>query len=111
TAEAMTTVGKTKAEQQALARLQAEWGPRGVEFRNLLIRAVEPDAQAKQLLSATTAKMQDIENAKLSLKQQEIDNKTLIQNATAEARINHAKDSALTDLYIQDKMLQRVDTV
>ena len=111
TAAAMTTVGKTKAEQQALAMLQKEWGPRGVDFRNLLIRAVEPDAQAKDLLSATTAKMQDIENAKLSLQQQAIDNKTLIQSATAEAQINHAKDSALTDLYIQDKMLERVDTV
>ncbi len=111
TAAAMTTEGKTKAEQQALAMLQKEWGPRGVEFSNLLIRAVEPDAQAKELLSATTAKMQDIENAKLSLKQQDIDNKTLIQNAEAEARINHAKDSALTDLYIQDKMLERVDTI
>ncbi|MEI6432626.1 MAG: SPFH domain-containing protein, partial [bacterium] len=111
TAEAMTTAGKTKAEQQALAMLQKEWGPRGVEFRNLLIRAVEPDAQAKELLSATTAKMQDIENAKLSLKQQEIDNATLIQSATAEAQINKARDSALTDLYIQDKILERVDTV
>lgn len=111
TAAAMTTVGKTKAEQQALAMLQKEWGPRGIDFRNLLIRAVEPDAQAKDLLSATTAKMQDIENAKLSLQQQAIDNKTLIQSATAEAQINRAKDSALTDLYIQDKMLERVDTV
>ena len=111
TAAAMTTVGKTKAEQQALMMLQKEWGPRGVDFHNLLIRAVEPDAQAKDLLSATTAKMQDIENAKLSLKQQEIDNATLIQSATAEAQINKAKDSALTDLYIQDKMLERVDTV
>jgi hypothetical protein len=111
TAEAMTTAGKTKAEVQALARLQAEWGPRGVDFHNLLIRSVEPDAQAKTLLSATTAKMQDIENAKLSLKQQEIDNQTLIQTATAEAKINRARDSALTDLYIQDKMLQRVDTI
>jgi hypothetical protein len=72
---------------------------------------VEPDAQAKELLSATTAKMQDIENAKLSLKQQEIDNATLIQSATAEAQINKARDSALTDLYIQDKILERVDTV
>ncbi|MBC8135945.1 MAG: SPFH domain-containing protein, partial [Fibrella sp.] len=66
TAAAMTTDGKTKAEIKALAMLQKEWGPRGIEFRNLLIRAVEPDAQAKQLLSATTAKMQDIENAKLT---------------------------------------------
>lgn len=111
TAAAMTTEGKTKAEVQALAMLQKEWGPRGVEFSNLLIRAVEPDAQAKELLSATTAKMQEIENAKLSLEQQEIDNKTLIENAQAEARINRAKDSALTDLYIQDKMLERVDTI
>jgi coenzyme F420-reducing hydrogenase alpha subunit len=111
TAEAMTTEGKTKAEQQALSRLQNEWGPRGVDFHNLLIRAVEPDAQAKALLSATTAKMQEIENAKLSLKQQEVDNQTLIQTAEAEARINKAKDSALTDLFIQDKLLQRVDTI
>lgn len=111
TAEAMTTAGKTKAETQALAMLQKEWEPRGVEFHNLLIRAVEPDVQAKDLLSATTAKMQDIENAKLSLEQQEIDNATLIQSATAEAKINKAQDSALTDLYIQDKMLERVDTV
>lgn len=111
TAEAMTTAGKTKAEIQAIAMLQKEWGPRGIDFRNLLIRAVEPDAQAKDLLSATTAKMQDIENAKLSLKQQEIDNKTLIQSATADARINRARDSALTDLYIQDKMLERVNTI
>lgn len=111
TAAAMTTEGKTKAEVQALAMLQKEWSPRGVEFTNLLIRAVEPDAQAKELLSATTAKMQEIENAKLSLKQQEVDNQTQIQNAQAEARINHAKDSALTDLYVQDKMLERVDTI
>ena len=88
TAAAMTTVGKTRAEQQALTMLQKEWGPRGVDFRNLLIRAVEPDAQAKDLLSATTAKMQDIENAKLTLQQQAIDNKTVIQNSTAEAQIN-----------------------
>ncbi len=111
TAAAMTTAGKTKAEQQALAMLQKEWGPRGIDFRNLLIRAVEPDAQAKDLLSATTAKMQDIENAKLTLQQQQIDNKTLIQDALAEAQINKAKNSALTDLYIQDKMLERVDTI
>jgi hypothetical protein len=111
TAAAMTTAGKTKAEVQALAMLQKEWGPRGIEFRNLLIRAVEPDAQAKELLAATTAKMQDIENAKLSLQQQTIDNQTAIAEAKAEARINRAQDSALTDLYIQDKMLQRVDTI
>ena len=111
TAAAMTTVGKTKAEQQALTMLQKEWGPRGIDFRNLLIRAVEPDAQAKELLSATTAKMQDIENAKLTLQQQTIDNQTIIQEATAEARINRAQDSALTDLYVQDKILQRVDTI
>lgn len=111
TAAAMTTAGKTKAEIKALDMLQKEWGPRGIEFRNLLIRAVEPDAQAKELLSATTARMQDIENAKLTLQQQEIDNKTAIAQATAEAQINHAQDSALTDLYIQDKMLQQVDTI
>ncbi|MDX1933125.1 MAG: SPFH domain-containing protein [Capsulimonadales bacterium] len=111
TAAAMTTEGKTKAEEEALARLRNEWGPRGVEFHNLLIRAVEPDAQAKALLSATTAKMQDIENAKLALKQQEVENQTLIRTAQAEARINNARDSSLTDLYIQDKMLQRVDTI
>ncbi len=111
TAAALTTVGKTKAEQQALTMLQKEWGPRGIDFRNLLIRAVEPDAQAKQLLSATTSKMQDIENAKLTLRQQAIDNQTAILRATAEARINRAQDSALTDLYVQDKMLQRVDTI
>lgn len=111
TAAAMSTAGKTKAEIQALAMLQKEWGPRGIEFRNLLIRAVEPDAQAKELLSATTARMQDIENAKLTLEQQVIDNKTAISDATAEARINRAQDSALTDLYIQDKMLQQVDTI
>ena len=111
TAAAMTTEGKTKAEIEALDMLQKEWGPRGIEFRNLLIRAVEPDAQAKELLSATTAKMQDIENAKLTLQQQAIDNKTAIEEATAEARINRAQDSALTDLYVQDKMLQQVDTI
>jgi len=55
--------------------------------------------------------MQDIENAKLALKQQLIDNETAIQEAKAEARINRAKDSALTDLYVQDKILQRVDTI
>ena len=111
TAAAMTTEGKTRAETHALAMLQKEWSPRGVDFRNLLIRAVEPDAQAKELLSATTAKMQDIENAKLTLEQQAIDNKTVLADAVAEARINRAKDSALTDLYVQDKMLQRVDTI
>ena len=111
TAAAMTTAGKTQAETRALAMLQKEWGERGIDFRNLLIRAVEPDVQAKELLSATTAKMQDIENAKLTLQQQAIDNKTAIADATAEARINRAKDSALTDLYVQDKMLQRVDTI
>ncbi|MBC8138194.1 MAG: hypothetical protein H8F28_20125, partial [Fibrella sp.] len=45
------------------------------------------------------------------LEQQAIDNKTAIEEATAEARINRAQDSALTDLYIQDKMLQQVDTI
>lgn len=111
TAAAMTTAGKTQAETRALAMLEKEWGPRGIEFRNFLIRSVDPDAQAKELLSATTAKMQDIENAKLSLEQQAIDNATLMDAAKSEARINRAKDSALTDLYIQDKMLERVETI
>ncbi len=111
TAAAMTTAGKSKAEIGALKMLQDEWGPRGVDFRNLLIRAVEPDEQAKNLLHATTSKLQDIENAKLMLQQQKIDNATTIQNATAQARIDRAKDSALTDLYVQDKMLERVRTI
>ena len=111
TADAMTTAGKSKAEIGALKMLQDEWGPRGVDFRNLLIRAVEPDEQAKTLLHATTAKLQDIENAKLALQQQKIDNTTTIQNATAQARIDKAKDAALTDLYVQDKILERVHTI
>ena len=111
TAAAMTTAGKTKAETEALKMLQDEWEARGVDFRSLLIRAVEPDEQAKTLLQATTSKLQDIENAKLALQQQKIDNATTIQNAVAEARIDKAKDAALTDLYVQDKILERVHTI
>jgi hypothetical protein len=76
-----------------------------------MIRGIEQDQASKDLLSTTLAKMQDIENAKLALQQQLFDNQTLLQQATAQAKINQLQNSTLTDLYIQDQLLGRVKKV
>lgn len=111
TADALTSAGKERASTAALAMLQKEWGPRGVDFHNLLIRGIDLDEESKNLLNQTVEKQQEIDNARLALKQQEIDNQTLLQKAQAEAKINRLQDATLTDLYLQDKLLTRVNTV
>lgn len=108
TATALTTTGKQKAEQEALKTLNDEWQPRGIVFSNLMIRGIEQDQASKDLLSTTLGKMQEIENAKLGLQQQKFDNQTLLQQATAEAKVNRLQNSALTDLYVQDQLLGQV---
>ena len=108
TATALTTAGKQKAEQGALKTLNDEWGGRGVVFSNLMIRGIEQDQASKDLLSTTLSKMQEIDNAKLSLQQQGFDNQTLLQRATAEATVNRLQNSTLTDLYVQDQELGQV---
>lgn len=108
TATALTTVGKQRAEQQALQTLNDEWQPRGIVFSNLMIRGIEQDQASKDLLATTLGKMQDIENAKLALQQQQFDNETLLQQAEADAKVNRLQNSALTDLYVQDQMLGQV---
>lgn len=108
TATALTTVGKQRAEQEALATLNDEWSPRGIDFSNLMIRGIEQDQASKDLLSTTLSKMQDIENAKLALQQQKFDNETLLTQANADAKINRLQNSTLTDLYVQDQLLGKV---
>ena len=108
TATALTTVGKQKAEQEALKSLNDEWQPRGIVFSNLMIRGIEQDQESKDLLSTTLAKMQEIENAKLTLQQQKFDNATTLQQASAEAKVNRLRSATLTDLYVQDQMLGQV---
>ena len=108
TATALTTVGKQKAEQEALKTLNDEWQPRGITFSNLMIRGIEQDQASKDLLSTTLGKMQEIENAKLTLQQQKFDNQTMLQQATAEAKVNQLQNSTLTDLYVQDQLLGQV---
>ena len=108
TATALTTAGKQKAEQEALKTLNDEWGARGVVFSNLMIRGIEQDQASKDLLSTTLSKMQEIDNARLALQQQGYDNQTLLQAATAEAKVNHLQNSTLTDLYVQDQELGQV---
>ena len=108
TATALTTAGKQKAEQEALKTLNDEWGTRGVVFSNLMIRGIEQDQASKDLLSTTLSKMQEIDNARLSLQQQGFDNQTLLQAATAEAKVNRLQNSTLTDLYVQDQELGQV---
>jgi hypothetical protein len=108
TATALTTAGKQKAEQEALKTLNDEWGGRGVVFSNLMIRGIEQDQASKDLLSTTLSKMQEIDNAKLALQQQGFDNQTLIQAATADAKVNKLQNSTLTDLYVQDQELGQV---
>ena len=108
TATALTTAGKQRAEQGALKTLNDEWGGRGVVFSNLMIRGIEQDQASKDLLSTTLSKMQEIDNARLSLQQQGFDNQTLLQRATAEATVNRLQNSTLTDLYVQDQELGQV---
>lgn len=108
TATALTTAGKQRAEQGALKTLNDEWGGRGVVFSNLMIRGIEQDQASKDLLSTTLSKMQEIDNAKLALQQQGFDNQTLLQQATAEAKVNRLQNSTLTDLYVQDQELGQV---
>jgi len=111
TATALTTVGKQQAEEEALASLNAEWAPRGILFSNLMIRGINQDDASKELLSTTLAKMQDIENAKLALLQQKYENETLIEQATADAKVNRLENSTLTDLFVQDQMLGQVKRI
>jgi hypothetical protein len=111
TTTALTTVGKQKAEQQSLQSLNDEWSPRGIIFSNFMIRGVEPDEQSKNLLSSTLTETQAIDNAKLGLEQQKIDNATEIQMAQADAQINHLQNSTLTDLFVEDQLLSRVHKV
>ncbi len=108
TATALTTAGKQQAERQALDTLNDEWQPRGIVFSNLMIRGIEQDQASKDLLATTLGKMQEIENAKLALQQQQYDNKTLLQAATADAQVNRLQNGALTDLYVQDQLLGQV---
>jgi len=108
TATALTTAGKQKAETDALKTLNDEWGARGIVFSNLMIRGIEQDQQSKDLLSTTLGKMQEIDNARLALQQQGFDNQTLLQKATAEAKVNRLQNSTLTDLYVQDQELGQV---
>ena len=35
----------------------------------------------------------------------------MIQRAQSDARVNRLQDASLTDLYVQDKLLERVTTV
>ena len=108
TATALTTAGKQKAEVDALKTLNDEWEARGIVFSNLMIRGIEQDQQSKDLLSTTLGKMQEIDNARLALQQQSFDNQTLLQQATAEAKVNRLQNSTLTDLYVQDQELGQV---
>ena len=108
TATALTTAGKQQAELQALKTLNDEWEPRGIVFSNLMIRGIEQDQASKDLLATTLGKMQEIANAGLALQQQKFDNQTLLQQATAEAKVNQLQNSTLTDLYIQDQLLGQV---
>ena len=111
TATALTTVGKQKAEQDALKELNDEWASRGIVFSNFMIRGIQQDQASKDLLSTTLSKMQEIENAKLALQQQRFDNETLLSAARADAKVNSLQNAALTDLYVQDQMLARVKTL
>jgi regulator of protease activity HflC (stomatin/prohibitin superfamily) len=111
TATALTTPGKLQAEADAKKTLNDEWAPRGIVFSNVMIRGIQQDQASKDLLSTTLAKMQDIENAKLALQQQQFDNTTLLQQANAQAKINQLQNSTLTDLYVQDQLLGRVKKV
>ena len=111
TTTALTTVGKQRAEQNALKALNDEWAPRGIVFSNLMIRAIQQDPQSQQLLSTTLGKMQDIENAKLALQQQKFDNMTIISTAVAQAKVDRLQNSTLTDLYLQDQLLSKVKTL
>ena len=110
TADALTAAGKERAAALALKTLQAEWAPRGIDFHNLMIRGIDLDEESKALLSQTVQKQQEIDNSRLAVQQQLIDNKTLLQKAQADATINRLQDSTLTDLYVQDKLLERVQT-
>jgi len=111
TATALTTVGKQQAEAAAKKMLNDEWAPRGITFSNVMIRGINQDQESKDLLSTTLQKMQDIENAKLALQQQQFDNTTLLQQASSEAKVNHLRNSTLTDLYVQDQLLSRVKKI
>ncbi len=108
TTTALTTVGKQEAEEESLQSLNEEWSPRGIIFSNFMIRSVEPDDQSKALLSSTLTETQAIDNAKLALQQQKIDNATEIQMAEADAKINQLENSTLTDLFVEDEMLSKV---
>ena len=109
TATALTTAGKQRAEQEAQRLLNEEWQPRGIVFSTIMVRGIQQDQASKDLLASTLAKMQEIENAKLALQQQKFENTTLLQRADADARVNRLQNSTLTDLYVQDQVLGRVN--
>ena len=111
TTTALTTVGKQEAERESLQSLNDEWVPKGIVFSNFMIRSVQPDDQSKNLLASTLTETQAIDNAKLALEQQKIDNDTEIQMATADAKINQLQNSTLTDLFVEDQLLSRVHQV
>jgi hypothetical protein len=111
TTTALTTVGKQEAEIESLKTLNDEWEQRGIVFSNFMIRSVEPDAESKNLLSSTLTQTQAIDNAKLALKQQKIDNATEIQMAQTDAKVNQLQNSSLTDLYVQDQLLSKVKKI
>jgi hypothetical protein len=108
TATALTTVGKQEAEMAALKTLNDEWLPQGIEFSQFMIRGIDQDEASKALLSTTLGKMQDIQNAEIALQQQTVDNEKVIQQAQADAKVNQLQNASLTDLYVQDALLSRV---
>lgn len=111
TATALTTAGKLQAEAAAKKMLNDEWAPRGITFSNVMIRDINQDQASKDLLATTLQKLQDIENAKLALQQQQYDNQTLLMQAASEAKVNRLRNSTLTDLYVQDQLLGRVKKI
>ncbi|MCA1596149.1 MAG: hypothetical protein LC772_06960 [Chloroflexi bacterium] len=111
TATALTTYGKQRAEREALAMLNTEWQPRGIVFSNVMVRGVDEDNASKELLATTLAKMQEIDNARLGLQQQQFENTTMLQSAVADARVNRLQNSTLTDLYLQDQILGQVKRI
>lgn len=111
TAVSMTTAGKQQAETQARQKLTEEWQPQGIVFDQIMIRAVHEDQETQNLLASTVQAQQQIQNDQLALQQQRIDNQTVINAAVAEAKINTLKNSTLTDLYVQDQMLNQVKKI
>lgn len=111
TATALTTSGKQQAQAAALSALNARWESQGIQFEAVAIRGIEQDQATKDILNGLLAKQQEIDNAKLALQQQLIDNQTAISTAQADARINHLQAASLTDLYVDDALLSQTHRV